>query len=66
MAQANHLLEPLSPQVTLARVCLAVPAKPVVSRPLQPVDFHQPPARRCPLGARPHELAVECSSDFLF
>jgi hypothetical protein len=66
MAQANHLLEPLSRREARVQVCLAVPAKPVGSRPLQPVDFHQPPALRCPLDERRHELAVECSSDFLF
>lgn len=37
-----------------------------VFRPLQPVDSHQHPALRCPLDELPHELAVECSSDFLF
>jgi len=37
-----------------------------VFRPLQPVDSHPHPALRCPLDEQPHELAVECSSDFLF
>jgi len=36
-----------------------------VFRPLQPVDSHQHPALRFPLDEQPHELAVECSSDFL-
>jgi len=49
MAEANHLREPLSRQVALARICLPVPAKPVASPPRQPVDSHQHPALRCPL-----------------
>jgi len=65
MVQANHLPEPLSPQEAHVQVCHADQANPAPSPRPQP-DSRQQPVTGLRLGARPHELAAECFSDFQF
>jgi hypothetical protein len=64
-AQANHLPELLSPQEERVQVYLADQANPAPWPRPQP-DSRQEPVTARRVGVRPHELAVERSSDFLF
>jgi len=63
--QASHRPELLSRPEAVAQVCLWGQAKPAASLRLQ-LDSRRCRVMRCPLGARPHELAVARSWDFQF
>ena len=65
MVKAPHLRELLSRLGVFAQLCLVGPAKSAALPRLQP-DFRRCRVMRCPLAARPHELAAECSWDFQF
>jgi len=63
--EAKRLPELLSRQEAPVRVCLADQANPAPWPRPQP-DSRRCRVVRCPLAARPHELAAECSWDFQF
>jgi hypothetical protein len=63
--KATHRLELLSRPGAFAQLCLLGPAKSAASLRQQP-DSRQCRVMRCPLGARPHELAAARSWDFQF
>ena len=65
MVKAAHLRELLSRLGAFAQLYLVGPAKSAALLRLQP-DSRRCRVVRCPLAARPRELAAECSWDFQF
>ena len=65
MLKATRLRELLSRLGVFVQLYLVGPAKSAALPRLQP-DSRRCRVMRCPLAARPHELAAECSWDFQF
>jgi hypothetical protein len=65
MVKAAHLRELLSRLGVFAQLYLVGPVK-SAALPRRRPDSRRCRVMRCPLAARPHELAAECSWDFQF